>query len=101
MNTHAACLAGCLAAALVMCGGRPAGAQVVVPRVEFGGNFGGLVAPGGGTFLPGSRVGVAITNRVAVESTFDLSHWTSGPYGSSQAWLYTVQMKQMLRPGKQ
>jgi hypothetical protein len=86
---------------MVVLGAGPAHAQVRVPRVEFGGNLGGFVAPDAGGFLPGTRVGVAITNRFAVESTFELNDWRRTPSGSHQSWLYSIQMKQMVRPGKQ
>ena len=102
MNTHAACLAGFLAVAMVVAfGAGPAYAQGRVPRVEFGGNLGGFVAPGAGGFLPGTRVGVAITNRFAVESVFELNDWRRTSSSSRQSWLYSIQMKQMVRPGKQ
>jgi hypothetical protein len=100
MKTHAAGLVF-LVSAVVMCAAGPAGAQAGVPRVEFGATGNVALAGRFVQVLPGTRVGVAINNRFAIESDFNLWDWNSTPEGSHQFWSYLIQVKQRVRPGKQ
>ena len=70
-----------------------------IPRVEFGGNASGLLAPGGGTLAPGFRLGVNFTPRWAIESSVDSMRFQFDDRSSDIHWLYFLQLKHMIKPG--
>jgi hypothetical protein len=102
--TTAARLAGALTATLSLAGVASAQGQgqAQVPKVEISGDIGGFTAPGEkAIFTPATRVTVAINPKFAIESGFHSIRFERDPFGSSQEFIYAVQLRHMIKPARE